>query len=93
MNLSTLRKEVHYMLYPIQEENLIAYLEELSDYDEVERIELALECDDYDIYVAEMMSGREYFVIYNQQPLSVLAKSGICNEPQDAIEIFEAFDA
>ena len=41
------------MLYPIQEENLIAYLEELSDRDEVERIELALECNDYDIYVAE----------------------------------------
>lgn len=81
------------MLSPIQEENLIAYLEEISDHDEVDCISLALECDDYDVYLVEMMSGREYFVIYDQQPLSVLAKSGICSEPQDAIEIYDAFDA
>ena len=81
------------MLSPIQEENLIAYLEEISDHDEVDCISLALECDDYDVYLVEMMSGREYFVIYDQQPLSVLAKSGICSGPQDAIEIYDAFDA
>lgn len=81
------------MLYPIQEENLIAYLEELSDCDEVESINLALECDDYDIYLAEMMSGREFFVIYNQQPLSVLAKSGICSNAEDAIELYESLAA
>ena len=81
------------MLYPIQEENLIAYLEELSDCDEVESIYLALECDDYDIYLAEMMSGREFFVIYNQQPLSVLAKSGICSSAEDAIELYESLAA
>lgn len=81
------------MLYPIQEENLIAYLEELSDCDEVESINLALECDDYDIYLAEMMSGREYFIIYNQQPLSVLAKSGICSSAEDAIELYESLAA
>ena len=93
MSLSTLRKWGAFYVISYSRRKLNSYLEELSDHDEVERIELALECNDYDIYVAEMMSGREYFVIYNQQPLSVLAKSGICSNPQDAIEIFEAFDA
>ena len=79
------------MLYPMQEENLIAYLEDLSDHDEVESITLGKECDEYDIYIAEMISGRTYYIIYDQQPLAVFVQSQICQNEDDAMEVYQAY--
>lgn len=79
------------MLYPIQEENIIEQLEVLSDHDEVAEITFAYEDDEYDIYVAEMVSGREFFIIFNQQPLAFLAKSNICKNANDALEIYLSY--
>ena len=80
------------MLTLLQEENLIDYLEELSYGDEVESITLSLEENDYDVYIAQMVSGREYYILYHQQPLSVFAKSSICQNAEDAISLYESIE-
>ena len=82
------------MLSVMQEEMFYEYVESICEQEEVDSMTHEY-CDEtlgWDVYLVELTSGKEYYLIADHAPLALLAKGGIVASCEDAIETYQSIE-